>query len=689
MRRNCLSVIWTLLLFPYLIAAQQEPCYADKYLESQLADNPKFAEKYKQWNAMKKVNASLLKTVACTEENTVIIPVAVHYNTPITCADNACLLLAAESQIAQMNLDFAANNPDISQYTSDLNNACEDMYPLDIVPEIGDGACIQFCLATLDHPDCSGISDGEPAITIDQYTWQSQSKEWAGYLNIYVSNTATAGLQNGIVGVSPLPGSGTGDGIFVRNTSFGGPGITCFSGGALNTDDRFNMGRTAVHEVGHFLGLPHVFTNDGTCDDQDENPPGPIGVFDTPEQTTPHYNCPSVSNCNDAPIECDQPQNFFNYMDYADDVCKVLFTADQCEVINYWANSIVWKSNAIKCSDDELLDPYCPPAATCEDGIQNGNENGIDCGGNCSPCENTCSTIFFDIGGPCQAYTNMMNDTVTICPDHENNLLTINFSEFDIEEKPDGSCWDYLKVYDGSDINSPQIGGEYCGNTVANAPGSGSVSASTQGQCLTFVFYSDAFVTETGWNAEVQCLTSVPVDLISFASTVHKNSVELNWKTVKEINNDRFELLRSEKNTEHFEVITTIKASTEKGEIKNYSYTDIDIKAGENYFYQLIQYDLNGQSKYSQIISESLETGIEQEIDIFPNPIKGNKLNIKFKPLYEMIDLEIYTSDGVKVFERKDLKNEVCTLDHLNQGIYFVKIIANGKYIASKRLLKM
>ena len=689
MRRNCLSVIWMLLLFPYLIAAQQEPCYADKYLENQLAENPKFAKQYKRWKAMNKIDVSLLKTVACTEENTVIIPVAIHYNTPITCADNACLLSAAESQITQMNLDFSASNADLSQYTTGLNGACENMYPLDIVPEIGDGTCVQFCLATQDHPNCSGISDGEPAITIDQYTWQSQSKEWTGYLNIYVSNTITAGLDNGIVGVSPLPGSGTGDGIFVRNSSFGGPGVSCFSGGPINTDDRFNMGRTAVHEVGHYLGLPHVFTNNETCDDPDENPPGPIGVFDTPEQTSPHYNCPSVTTCSDVPMECNQPQNFFNFMDYADDNCKVLFTVDQSEVISYWANSIPWKSNTVKCSATAASTPYCPPAPSCTDGILNGNENGIDCGGACAPCEAICSSLFFDSGGPCKAYTNMMNDTVTICPDNSGSLLTINFSEFDIEEKDDGSCWDYIKVYDGEDITSPQMGGEYCGNTVANAPGSGSISASSPGQCLTFVFHSDNFVTETGWNAEVQCLTAVPVDFISFSSVAHKQSIELKWITAIELNNERFDIYRSESDTENFEVISSINASNAINETKNYTYTDTDLIRGEKYFYQLIQVDLNGQTSRSQIISQSIGNGKVGDIDIFPNPMKENKLNIKFKPLYETIDLEIYTSAGVKVLDRKGLRTESCILDDLKQGIYFVKILANGQYIASKKLLKM
>ncbi|MBK8636590.1 MAG: hypothetical protein IPN72_24835 [Saprospiraceae bacterium] len=35
----------------------------------------------------------------------------------------------------------------------------------------------------------------------------------------------------------------------------------------------------------------------------------------------------------------------------------------------------------------------CPACPTCTDGIQNGNETGVDCGGNCTPCQNVCDTV--------------------------------------------------------------------------------------------------------------------------------------------------------------------------------------------------------------------------------------------------------------------------------------------------------
>jgi hypothetical protein len=81
----------------------------------------------------------------------------------------------------------------------------------------------------------------------------------------------------------------------------------------------FNGGHTAVHEVGHYLGLYHTFQN-GCVEPGDE-------VDDTPYQASPTSGCPDERNSCDAPGR----DPIHNYMDYSNDACMEEFTPGQIE----------------------------------------------------------------------------------------------------------------------------------------------------------------------------------------------------------------------------------------------------------------------------------------------------------------------------------------------------------------------
>ena len=126
-------------------------------------------------------------------------------------------------------------------------------------------------------------------------------------LNIWVCN-----LSNSILGYAQFPGgSAATDGVVLDNNCTGrGAGYSLFA--------NYNLGRTATHEVGHWLNLRHIW-GDATC--------GNDFVNDTPTHNASNGGCPTyphLSTCSGTPIEMTM-----NYMDYTYDACMYMFSAGQ------------------------------------------------------------------------------------------------------------------------------------------------------------------------------------------------------------------------------------------------------------------------------------------------------------------------------------------------------------------------
>jgi len=128
-------------------------------------------------------------------------------------------------------------------------------------------------------------------------------------LNIYL---ATADIYLGwatFPSALKAPGQVYRDGVIVDWKSLPGMGEY----------PRFDLGLTATHEVGHWLGLYHTFQ--GGCNRWGDY------VEDTPPQRTPSFGCPEGKDtCADAGLD-----PIHNYMDYSDDPCYSEFTAGQAE----------------------------------------------------------------------------------------------------------------------------------------------------------------------------------------------------------------------------------------------------------------------------------------------------------------------------------------------------------------------
>jgi hypothetical protein len=130
------------------------------------------------------------------------------------------------------------------------------------------------------------------------------------YLNLWVCP-----LGGGLLGYAQFPGGPPEtDGVVIAHTAFGTVGTARAP---------FDLGRTATHEVGHWLNLRHIWGDDGSgCSGSDF-------VADTPNQAGENTGRPAFPH-----VSCDNGPHgdmFMNYMDYVDDVAMFMFTTGQVQ----------------------------------------------------------------------------------------------------------------------------------------------------------------------------------------------------------------------------------------------------------------------------------------------------------------------------------------------------------------------
>lgn len=155
------------------------------------------------------------------------------------------------------------------------------------------------------------------------------------YMNVWV------GVNNGgILGYATFPGTATAaqDGLVINSQSFSlNP---CYS------IPQYNLGRTTLHEIGHYLGLWHLWGDETACVGDDFRQLGgtvqfPTGLFnpagqgnttsdvgDTPNQAGATTNCPT-GVVTDACATAAPGKMYQNYMDYTGDACYSMFTNKQ------------------------------------------------------------------------------------------------------------------------------------------------------------------------------------------------------------------------------------------------------------------------------------------------------------------------------------------------------------------------
>jgi hypothetical protein len=243
--------------------------------------------KLEQDTAKRRAAPSSLEKVKIVTVNVVVN--VVHHTSEQNISD-----AQIKSQIAALNRDFSAKNPDRSKVPAPWQGLITDGK---IQFKLHKTTRTQTAVQTFSQnngvksPSAGGIAPFQPN----------------KFLNFWVCP-----LGGGLLGYAQFPGGPPAtDGVVINYKAFGTTGTA---------QSPFNLGRTATHEVGHYFNLRHIWGDTEDCSGSDM-------VADTPNCAGPNFEKPTfpVVTCNNGP----NGDMFVNFMDYVDDDTMYMFTSQQ------------------------------------------------------------------------------------------------------------------------------------------------------------------------------------------------------------------------------------------------------------------------------------------------------------------------------------------------------------------------
>jgi len=284
--------IFVIMFFPNNIFGQRS-CASHEHMLEQLQNNPNMQQKMNNLEDYTKTFVKTYSQLKATETRTIPVYVHVLYRVSEENISDAQI----ESQIAVLNLDYGGTNSDITSVPEEFTGVTS-YYP-----------GIQFVLAGITRKYVNKTSwgtndamkipsqDGVAPVTPDTH------------LNMWICN-----IGSGILGYAQFPGGNAATDGVVFSPQY--CGSSDYDDGSFYLSVPFDKGRTATHEIGHYLNLRHIW-GDGPCSATDY-------VDDTPSASGPNYSCPSYPHNS-----CGSSDMFMNYMDYVDDNCMVMFSVGQ------------------------------------------------------------------------------------------------------------------------------------------------------------------------------------------------------------------------------------------------------------------------------------------------------------------------------------------------------------------------
>jgi hypothetical protein len=276
------------------VAPTSRQCASMEVLEEQMAADPARRKR------LEEIENFTQRTMAASKGRFVgdimEIPVVVHvvYKTPAENISDE----QVQSQITVLNEDFQKTNADRVSVPLHFQDEHTSMP-------------IRFVLSQIIRKQTNKRSWGTNDAVKKSSLGGSDPVSPSTHLNMWACN-----LGQSLLGYAQFPGGPLAtDGVVVLYSAFGSqdkaPGTYVAN---------YNLGRTATHEVGHWINLRHIW-GDATC--------GSDFVDDTPLHNTSNGGCPSTthrSTCTGTPLEM-----WMNYMDYTYDACMYMFSNGQKE----------------------------------------------------------------------------------------------------------------------------------------------------------------------------------------------------------------------------------------------------------------------------------------------------------------------------------------------------------------------
>jgi hypothetical protein len=266
----------------------------------------RLAEQHPEYRmALSSIEARTVARIASGEfklDQRLRIPVVVHvvHNTPAQDISDE----QVQSQIVALNKDYSATNPDKSNVPAVWNGFVSDPgIEFVLAKKDTNGNSTNGITRTkTDVPSFSSNDAVKSGATGGADPWPSER-----YLNLWVCP-----LGGGLLGYAQFPGGPVAtDGVVILHSGFGTTGTARAP---------FNLGRTATHEVGHWLNLRHIWGDTEDCSGSDN-------VDDTPNAQHPNFGKPTFPH-----VSCTNGPNgdmFMNYMDYVDDAAMFMFSPGQ------------------------------------------------------------------------------------------------------------------------------------------------------------------------------------------------------------------------------------------------------------------------------------------------------------------------------------------------------------------------
>ncbi len=607
-------------------------------------------DRFENWIASK-IEARRTQRTAQNVNDVVTIPVVVHviHNGDAIGVNENISEGQIQSQITVLNQDYSREAG-----TRGFNDN-----------PVGASMDIAFCMAQRDPYGLASNGIVRHNIGSDR-PWDMEELElvkaqtqWdpEKYLNIWVVNQIVISGIYELAGYAQFPtdssldgldeGTGTAaetDGVALGYLYFGSEEI--YPAGSYS--ENRNLGRAASHEIGHFFGLRHIWGDEDNCTADDY-------CADTPIARTANSGCPDAGfdSCTARP----GTDMFQNYMDYTDDACQNIFTANQKE-----------RMQAVLANSPRRLSLItsngCVPGETFD------NDGSLNLQGLTSTCSNTIS--------PAIELTNTGNNTLTsaiidYAADND-AIATYNWT---------GS----LASGETTSIAVPQL---------TFTPGTHTFTAS-----ITSVNGTDDQAPSN--NTKTQNFTILPsfnTSEIVFTIRTDEYAEETIWYITNSAgdfvaSNINFE---DPQNSEPYENETTYTQSIDVENNECYTFTILDLEAdgicceyGNGYYNIKTADDVlitsggayADQESFTFSVNTILGTGnknaVKSGIKLYPNP-SHNVINIAVPQATTLPDAyTVYNNLGQIVSTGKvNSNNQELNISGYANGVYFIKLSGSG-----------